>query len=188
MNIPLKLAKGDSITFLDDPTTDNLRNTLDSAAWTLKYAIRGAKALDVTASVSGTGWSTTFTAAQTSGLPAGSYFWSAYVVDIATGLRRITIGKGSLEITPDMVSATAIFDGRSQAQTDLQSVQAAMRAMIAGGAVQAYTIAGRQIQKMQMSELIILESRLKAEVVREQKADKIASGLGNPHNLFVRFK
>jgi predicted GIY-YIG superfamily endonuclease len=31
------------------------------------------------------------------------------------------------------------------------------------------------------------ESRLKAEVKREQKAALIANGLGNPHNLFVRF-
>jgi hypothetical protein len=31
------------------------------------------------------------------------------------------------------------------------------------------------------------ESQLKAEVVRERKANMIANGLGNPHNLFVRF-
>ena len=31
------------------------------------------------------------------------------------------------------------------------------------------------------------QSQLKAEVVRERKANMIANGLGNPHNLFVRF-
>jgi len=31
------------------------------------------------------------------------------------------------------------------------------------------------------------ESQLKAIVVREKKASLIAQGLGNPHNLFVRF-
>jgi hypothetical protein len=188
MNIPAKLAKGDSITFGDDPTVDNLRNTIDSSLWTLKYAIRGAVSLDLTATASGTGWSTAISAVQSATLKAGKYFWQAYVVDIATGLKRITLGKGEIEITPDLVSSTAIFDGRSQIQTDLESVQAAMRAMVAGGAVQAYTVAGRQIQKMPMSELIVLESKLKAELVRENKAASIANGLGNPHNMYVRFK
>jgi hypothetical protein len=32
-----------------------------------------------------------------------------------------------------------------------------------------------------------LESKLKAEVKREQMAELMANGLGNPHNLFVRF-
>jgi hypothetical protein len=38
-----------------------------------------------------------------------------------------------------------------------------------------------------MADLLQLESKLKAEVKREQMADLIANGLGNPHNLFVRF-
>jgi hypothetical protein len=31
------------------------------------------------------------------------------------------------------------------------------------------------------------ESKLKSDVKREQMAELIANGLGNPHNLFVRF-
>jgi hypothetical protein len=38
-----------------------------------------------------------------------------------------------------------------------------------------------------LNQLIELESKLKAELIREQKAELIANGLGNPHNLFVRF-
>jgi hypothetical protein len=40
---------------------------------------------------------------------------------------------------------------------------------------------------MEMADLITLESKLKAEVKREQAAALQAQGLGNPHNLFVRF-
>jgi hypothetical protein len=78
------------------------------------------------------------------------------------------------------------FDGRSQAQQDLDAVQAAIRALISGGAKQ-YTIGSRSFTKVDLSDLMERESRLKAEVKREQMAELINNGLGNPHNLFVRF-
>jgi hypothetical protein len=78
-------------------------------------------------------------------------------------------------------------DGRTQAEKDLDAVQAAIRTLIAGGAVQQYSIGNRQLSRYQLSQLIELESKLKAELKREQKAELMANGLGNPHNLFVRF-
>lgn len=189
MNIPLKLRKGDSYTWKDAQSTDNLGNSIDSSAWTLKYAIRGAVSLDLTATDDGQGWETTITSTQSGTLTAGKYYYQAYAVEKSPSspAKRITLGEGQLEILADIVSATGTFDGRSQTQIDLENLQAAMRAMISGGAVQAYTIAGRQVQKMSMSDMIMLESKLKAELVREKKAEIIKNGLGNPHNLFVRF-
>jgi hypothetical protein len=66
-------------------------------------------------------------------------------------------------------------------------VQAAIRSIISGGAVAEYTIGSRRLKKMEMADLLALESKLKAEVKREQAAAMVANGLGNPHNLFVRF-
>jgi hypothetical protein len=40
---------------------------------------------------------------------------------------------------------------------------------------------------MDMADLVMLESRLKTMVIREQKAALIANGLGNPTSLYVRF-
>jgi hypothetical protein len=59
--------------------------------------------------------------------------------------------------------------------------------MISGGAVAEYTIGSRRLKKMEMTDLLALESTLKASVKREQAAQLMANGLGNPHNLFVRF-
>jgi hypothetical protein len=58
---------------------------------------------------------------------------------------------------------------------------------VAGGVAKEYTIGNRNLKKYDMADLLQLESKLKAEVKREQMADLIANGLGNPHNLFVRF-
>jgi len=79
------------------------------------------------------------------------------------------------------------FDGRTQAEQDLAAVQASIRALINGGAVKQYSIGNRSLTKYDLKDLIMLESQLKAQVKREQAAQLAANGLGNPHNLFVRF-
>jgi hypothetical protein len=40
---------------------------------------------------------------------------------------------------------------------------------------------------MEMADLVMLETRLKTMVIREQKAALIANGLGDPTSLYVRF-
>jgi hypothetical protein len=72
-------------------------------------------------------------------------------------------------------------------QQDLDAVQAAIRVMVSGGAVAEYTIGSRRLKKLPLTELLQLEAKLKSDVKREQAADLAANGLGNPHNLFVRF-
>jgi hypothetical protein len=100
-----------------------------------------------------------------------------------------TIGAGQIEVLPglDYTGQPSAFDGRSQSQKDLDAVQAAIRAIVSGGAVAEYTIGSRRLKKMEMTDLLTLESSLKAAVKREQAAQLAANGLGNPHNLFVRF-
>jgi len=100
----------------------------------------------------------------------------------------ITLGAGQIEVLPALSYAgtPGAFDGRSQAQQDLEAVQAAIRAIISGQAKQ-YSIGSRSFTKLDLGELMERESRLKAEVKREQMASLIANGQGNPHNLFVRF-
>ena len=78
------------------------------------------------------------------------------------------------------------FDDRTTAQVDLASVQEAIRQIVINKASE-YTIGDRTFKYIDLSELRRGESQLKAEVVREKKADMIANGKGDPHNYFVRF-
>ena len=180
MNIPKELFAGDSATWQDDPTVDRLGGAIDST-WTLKYVISFPTAVTLTATANGTGWSTDISKAQT-GVTAGDYYWQAYA---ETGTRRETIGRGRLTIKP---AAGTGISGKTQAQQDLDAVQTAMRAIISGGAVAEYTIGGRSLRKLPMSDLIMLEAKLKAEVAAEKKAESIANGFGNPSNVFIRFR
>ena len=189
MKIPAQIRAGDTISWRDDAGRDNLGNAITSASWTLTYYLRTNTASEgstVVGTSYGNGWEFTISATTSAGFDAGDWYWQA----IATsGSDKVTLGAGQLEVLAalEYSGTPGAFDGRSQAQKDLDAVQAAIRALIAGGAVQQYSIGSRSLTKMRLADLMELESSLKAEVKREQMAELMANGLGNPHNLFVRF-
>ncbi len=189
MNIPSEIRAGDTIQWRDVEGVDNLGNTVSSAAYTLTYYLRtntSTEGATVVGTVYGTGWEFSIAAATSVDFIPGTWYWQA--VATKTG-STITLGSGQLTVLAALsYSGTpAALDGRSQAQKDLDAVQAAIRAIVAGGVAKEYTIGNRSLKKYDMKDLLELESKLKAEVKREQMADLIANGLGNPHNLFVRF-
>jgi hypothetical protein len=189
VKIPAQIRAGDTISWRDDAGRDNLGNEITSASWTLTYYLRTNTASEGSTVVGvayGTGWEFTISAATSAGFDAGDWYWQA----IATsGSDKVTLGAGQLTVLAalEYSGTPGAFDGRSQAQQDLDAVQAAIRALVAGGAVQQYSIGNRSLTKMRLEDLMQLESKLKAEVKREQMAELVANGLGNPHNLFVRF-
>ena len=65
-------------------------------------------------------------------------------------------------------------------------VQTAIRALVSRGA-QAYTIGSRSYTALDLGRLTARESQLKAIVAREKAAERVAAGLGDSRDLFVRF-
>jgi hypothetical protein len=189
VNIPATIRAGDTVKWRDDASVDAFGAAVTSSTWTLTYYLRtntASEGATITGTAYGQGWELTIAAATSAGFDAGQWYWQA----IATaGSEKLTLGAGQLEVLAALnyVGAPGAFDGRSQAQQDLDAVQAAIRAMVSGGAVAEYTIGSRRLKKMPLTELLQLEAKLKSDVKREQAADLAANGLGNPHNLFVRF-
>ena len=189
MNIPTTIRAGDTVKWRDNPTSDTFGNEVNSDAWTLKYYLRTntwGDGATITGSAYGTGWEFTIAAGTTTEFEAGTWYWQAVATKDSEVL---TLGNGRLEVTAALTysGSPASFDGRSQAQKDLEAVQAAIRAIVSGGAVQEYRIGTRNLKKYELADLIQLEAKLKADVKREQQAELIANGLGNPRNMFVRF-
>lgn len=188
MNIPAQIRAGDTIQWRDVEAVDNLGNAVSSTDYGLTYWLRtntASEGADVVGTTYGTGWQFTITAATSAGFDAGTWYWQAIASKAGS---VITLGAGQIEVLPALSYAgtPGAFDGRSQAQQDLEAVQSAIRAIISGQAKQ-YSIGSRSFTKLDLGELMERESRLKAEVKREQMASLIANGQGNPHNLFVRF-
>lgn len=171
--------------------TDTLGNSISSGGgWTLTYYIRFNRnnhGATVVGTAYGTGWEFTLSSATTDGFHADDTgYWQAVATKAG---EKHTLGAGQFQVDENLyyTGTPAAVDDRSQAQKDLDAVQAAIRTIINGGVAKEYTIGNRSLKKYDLADLLALETKLKADVKREQKAQLIANGLGNPFNLFVRF-
>jgi len=120
-------------------------------------------------------------AATTAQWTAGEYSWASWV---ELGAEKYSVSSGVITLTPDP-RVVSTLDSRSQARTALDNV----RAVIAGTAsanVLSYTIAGRQLQRYSITELLTLESKLKADVQREENCAAMASGQPSRRKTYVR--
>ena len=192
MNIPPQITAGTTVVWDDTPTTDVLGNPVDSTTHTLTYYLRyndALEAITTTASTSGLNWRTTLSSGSSSGMNAGTWYFSAIATKISDA-SVIELGRGSLNVAASLAYAgnAPAYDGRTQARKDLDAVQLAIRTLLAGGSVKEYRIGQRSIKRYDLAELLQLEAKLKADVKREEAAQLMANGLGNPRNMFVRFK
>jgi hypothetical protein len=164
--------------------------TLDgySAAdgYALKYYFRapGGTGFDVTATADGSGWAISVPASDTQGLAAGSIYWQA---EVTKGSERHIVEEGTSTVRQRLgaLTATTAFDGRTQAERDLEAVRAALAGNLD---VAEYTIAGRTLKRRTKEDLIKLEHNLAMRVATERRAARLRDGAPFFQNVTVRFK
>ena len=162
---------------------------MGSPTWALTYYLRtntASEGATVTGSANATGgWDFTIAAATSAGFNSGTWYWQAQA---SYSGQLVTFAKGTLTVAASLAytGTPAAVDGRSEAEQDLEAVRAAIRTLVAGG-VSYYMIGNRQAAKLDIGKLMERESYLKGIVARERAAEKVAAGLGDPRNLFVRF-
>ncbi len=160
--------------------TDSLPDYPASAGWVLKtrFVYDGAgTAFTINSTASGDDHVTTIAASVTATWTAGICTWVQFVEDGAG--QSISIGSGKITLQPDPRVATTAIDLRSAAQIGLDNVRAVLRGTASQG-VLSYSIAGRSLQRYSITELMALESKLAADVKREQP------GQGLRSKVFVR--
>ena len=189
MNIPSTIRSGSTTTWRENSLVDPYGDAIQSTdSWVLKFYIRtnSSSGLTATGSTYGTGWQFDLSASDTAPLSAGDYFWQA---EASKGATKYDVGSGAVEVLQSLAYSGGVssIQAKTQVQQDLESVQSAIRTLVSGGVVKEYSIAGRSLKKYDLSDLMTLESRLKYQLKREQKADLIANGLGNPAAMYVRF-
>ena len=192
MAIPPSITAGVDVVWTDAATTDIFGNSVTSATHNLTYYFRlntAGEGVTATGTAYDSGWQVTIPAATSAGMnPSTGWYFQAVLTAISGGAVS-EYSRGQIEVQASLAYAgsPAAFDGRTQAQKDLDAVQAAIRSLMTGGATQEYRIGNRSLKRYDLADLLALESQLKATVVRENKAKIIASGLGDPNNLFIRF-
>ena len=190
MTFPNEIRVGDYVQWRIPASQDVFGNSISSPDWSVVYYLRTNTApigATINSSAFNDGFQFTIASNVTATFTAGSWFYQA--VANKSGAEKQTIYTGQFKVLESLeYSGTALnYDGRSQVEKDLATIQAAIRNIISGGAIQEYKIGTRTAKKYELSELIQLESRYKAELVREKQAEMIANGLGNPRATFVRF-
>lgn len=156
-----------------------------AGTWTLTYyLIDGAgNRWPVQASASGTTHAVTVTAASSAKWVAGRYSWTAYAVSGSTTYR---VGAGVMEVKADLQTAVS-----STLATHARRALAAIEAVLENRASldqEEFTIAGRSLKRTPWADLIKARDKYKAEVAAEERAERMAAGLGGGGRLLVRLR
>lgn len=190
MNIPASIRAGSTVKWRESSQVDPFGDALQSTdSWVMKFYLRTNTASEghtATGSTYGTGWQIEISASDSSAFDAGDWFWNC---EVSKGSEKYIVGSGALEILQTLAytGTPGAVQAKSQIQQDLEAIQSAIRTLVSGGVIKEYSIGGRSLKKYDLSDLMALESRLKFQLSREQKAELIKNGLGNPHAMYVRF-
>ena len=191
MTFPSPIRAGDFIQWNIPASQDFYGNSISSPDWSVVYYLRtnlGPLGATINSAAYNDGFKFEIASNVTDTFTEGDWYYQA--IANKSGAEKQTIYTGSFKVLKSLEFAgTALnYDGRTQLQKDLDTIQAAIRNIINGGLVQEYKIGTRSAKKYELSELLALESRYKAELVREKQGEMIANGLGNPRQTFVRFQ
>jgi hypothetical protein len=183
MSSPLELYQGDRIRWVEAAPDGTQALTV----W-LRGATAGA-GVQASATNTADGWLVELSSQVTGAMAAGG--WTLQVVATVDGAAH-TVRRGSLTVRQSLAfqGQAGAFDDRSQAERDLAAIEEAIRELVSGAQeyqIGALSSGGRKVRRADLAELIKWRDRLKADVMREKRAEMIAAGLGDPRRLYVRF-
>lgn len=157
------------------------------ASYSLSYKARlegaGTTAVSITATTSGSDYLVALASATTAAYTAGVYHWQAYITRSSDGA-RITIDEGTFTVEANRSTATT--DPRSHAKIVLDAIEATIEGRASQDQM-GYTIQGRTLQRTPLADLLLLRDRYRAEVKREQDAERLANGLPSRRRILTRF-
>lgn len=168
--IPSSIRAGDSLLIATDFSTQFPQYSAD-AGFALSLTLVGPQQRY---ELTGAGTPLTFSAnaKTTAGWVPDTY---TYIVTFNSATERHTVASGTTRVLPD-VASQATYDGRTHAQRTLDAIEAVIEKR-ATSDQQQYTIAGRSLTKMPVSDLFRLRDTYRMEVMREQRATDLANGV-----------
>ncbi len=152
--------------------------------WTLTYYFRGAgKGFDAVVGVDDVSVVASNLTAQCA---VGNYSWQLFA---EKGSEKILLDSGTVEVRAGLfnTSADQMHDGRSENKKILDAI----RAMIAKKATldqQEYAIGNRQLKRIPVTELIMLEQKYTQKVVKELQAERLRKGGKFFKQILIRMK
>ena len=182
-NEPTEIQSGD---FTQWKRTD-LGEVYANDSFTLKYSARleasSAVEIEVTATASGGDYLVQLDSSTTGSFVTGVYLWQAYIVRDSDS-ERVKVDEGYWEVIADRDTDTT--DPRSFEQKALDNIKALFEGRLTKD-VSSFSIAGRQITKMDTAELTRLLEYFEARVALERSKLNAKMGKKNPFTIKARF-
>lgn len=180
---PSVLTQGDTVQWLK-----SLPDYPASAGWSLSYVlVSSAAKITIGSSAQGDDHLVGETAANSAAWAPGAYEWQARVSKgSGASLQAFTVGRGRIEIQRGLAALSGGLDTRTNARKALDAIEAYL-ADANNLKASSYEIAGRNLARYPISELLKLKSHFQAEVRREEAAERAAAGLPSRGRIYVRF-
>lgn len=153
-----------------------------AGTWSMTLMLRGVSVIDLSAVADGVTHVFSAPASTTTAWASGLYWYAIRATD---GVATVEVESGNVEITPDLATAEAGFDGRSHARTVLEAIEAVIekRATLDQ---ERYRINQRELYRTPIADLLKLRDRYKAEVAREDAKARGQSLFGRQVKVVMR--
>ena len=180
--IPYTIYSGDTAIWKITDLNTDYSNSTHTLSYYFRLESTGA-GFTVNASADNDDYLITLSASTTAGKTAGIYHFIAYVTR-SSDSARVTVDRGQVEIKPNLASSSA--DPRSHAKIMLDKIESLLEGK-ADKDVSSYSIAGRSLNKMSVSELLEWRNYYKAEYNRELNKMRNENGDGSGNTIKVSF-
>ena len=177
--VPRDFVAGDTVKF---KLSNSLYPASDGWACSTAFVKDGKLFTESTSVADGDDFLITLVAADTLDLLAGSYKWR---VSYSKAGERYSPDQGTLVVGVNYSAQSSGYDSRTDAEAMLEALNATMRGKATNDQL-SMMIGGRQLQRLEPAALVKWRDMLKAEVGREQTAEKAALGLRTGKKTRVR--
>lgn len=153
--------------------------------WVLTYTLINSSAKQtITATASGADHLVSVAAATTGGYAAGTY---TLLGRVAKSPEVYSVYSATLQVDPNLAAAST-YETRTTAKKILDALDAYLLGRATANELETLevTVGDRTLRSDRVS-LLKLRETLKAEVLREQQADRMAAGLPDKRRLHVRW-
>jgi hypothetical protein len=180
---PLKIVVGDFLQWKKTSLAENYPPASYSAEYVARIRQGGATEIKLPATERTGYYLFEVSSATSAEFAVGYYHWQLEVTQTSTG-NRIVVERGEFQAIADLDNNGA--DPRTHAEVMLDKIQS----LLVGRAdkdVSSYSIQGRSISKMTISDLLLWRDYYRKEVLKERRDDAIELGKPTKTTMKVRF-
>jgi hypothetical protein len=180
---PIKIVVGDFIQWKKSDLAQSYPTATHSAEYVARITAGGASEIKLPATERSTYYLFQVSSATSAGFVAGFYHWQLEITETASG-NRIVVERGEFEAIVDLDENNT--DPRTHAEVMLAKIESLLEGR-ADKDVASYSIQGRSISKMTISDLLQWRDYYVKAVARERRENAIALGKPTKTTMKVRF-